>query len=206
MRDRGTHERSAIDAILDEGLLCHVGVDDGDGPVVTPMAYARVGARLYLHGAPGNRTLRLLASGAPACLTVTLLDGLVLARAAFHHSMNYRCVMLFGHGRAVEDEDEKRTASAALLEHMARGRSGDARPPSDAELRSTLVVSFPVVEGSAKVRTGGPIDEDDDLARPIWAGVVPFRFVAGDPVPEGGLPEGTATPPYASRYPPRGAG
>jgi len=204
MRERGTHERAVVDAIVDEGLLCHVGVLDGGSPVVTPMAYARIGDRLYLHGAPGNRTLRLLADGAPACITVTLIDGLVLARSAFHHSMNYRCVMLFGVGRAVEDREEKLAASAALLEHMARGRSADARRPTDAELRSTLVVSFPIEEGSAKVRTGGPKDDAEDLASPIWAGVVPLRLVAAGAVAEEGLREGTPTPPYASQYPDRG--
>jgi nitroimidazol reductase NimA-like FMN-containing flavoprotein (pyridoxamine 5'-phosphate oxidase superfamily) len=204
-RERGTHQRAVVDAILDEGLLCHVGVDD-DGPVVTPMAYARVGDRLYLHGAPGNRTLRLLADGTPACVTVTLLDGLVLARSAFHHSMNYRCVMLFGVGRAVEDDEEKLAASTALLEHMAAGRSADARLPNEAELRSTLIVSFPIEEGSAKVRSGGPIDDEEDREHPIWAGVVPLGLEAGAPVADDGLPGGTSTPPYAIRYPARGAG
>ena len=202
-RERGTHDRSVVDGILDEGLVCHVGVDDTDGPVVTPMAYARVGDHLYLHGAPGNRTLRLLAEGAPACVTVTLIDGLVLARSAFHHSLNYRCVMLFGTGRPVDDE-EKVVASRALLEHMAAGRSADARLPNDTELRSTLIVAFPVEEGSAKVRSGGPIDDDEDLASPIWAGVVPFALVAGAPVPDTGLPTGTATPAYVDPYPARG--
>jgi hypothetical protein len=189
-------------AILDEGLICHVGVNDGS-PVVTPMAYARVDDRLYLHGAPANRTLRTLASGAQACITVTLLDALVLARSAFHHSMNYRCVMLFGSGCAVEENAEKLEASAALLEHMARGRSADARTPTDSELRATLIVRFPVHEGSAKVRSGGPNDDEDDLTRPIWAGQVPFDLVALPAVPDDGLPEGTVMPPYATDYPSR---
>jgi uncharacterized protein len=192
-----------VEQILDEGLLCHVGVEDGGTPVVTPMAYARVDNHLYLHGAPGNRTLRLIADGVQACITVTLLDALVLARSAFHHSVNYRCVMVFGAGQAVEDPQEKLLASAALLEHMAPGRSGDARLPNDSELRSTLIVRFPIDEGSAKIRTGGPKDDDDDMDRPIWAGQIPFDLVARLGVPEDGLPEGTVVPPYAKSYPSR---
>jgi uncharacterized protein len=203
LKERGTHERAVVEQILDEGLLCHVGVDDGGTPVVTPMAYARVDDHLYLHGAPGNRTLRLIAGGVQACVTVTLLDALVLARSAFHHSMNYRCVMLFGSGCAVEDSEEKLLASAALLEHMARGRSRDARLPNDSELRSTLIVRFPIDEGSAKVRTGGPKDDEEDMDSPIWAGQIPFELVAHAGVPEDGLPMDTVVPPYARSYPPR---
>jgi nitroimidazol reductase NimA-like FMN-containing flavoprotein (pyridoxamine 5'-phosphate oxidase superfamily) len=203
MRERGTHDRAVVDAILDEGLLCHVGVNDGGTTVVTPMAYARIDDALYLHGAPGNRTLRLIADGAEVCVTVTLLDALVLARSAFHHSMNYRCVMLYGTGAAVEEAGEKVAASAALLEHMASGRSGDARMPTESELRSTLIVRFPIGEGSAKIRTGGPKDDDEDLDLPIWAGQIPFDLVAGPAVPADGLPEGTVVPAYATRYPSR---
>ena len=203
LRERGSHDRALVHAILDEGLLCHIGVNDGT-PVVTPMAYARVDEHLYLHGAPGNRTLRLVADGQEACVTVTLFDALVLARSAFHHSMNYRCVMLFGTGSAVDDPEEKLAASAALLEHMGPGRSADARMPTESELRSTLIVRFPIDEGSAKVRTGGPKDDEEDLAKPIWAGQIPFDLVARPAVPDDGLPEGTVVPPYAARYPRRG--
>jgi hypothetical protein len=168
------------------------------------MTYACVDEQLYLHGSPANRTLRLIADGAEACVTVTLLDALVLARSAFHHSMNYRCVMLFGTGTVVEDNAEKLAASAALLDHMAAGRSSDARMPTPSELRSTLIIRFPIDEGSAKVRTGGPVDDDEDLALPIWAGQIPFDLVAGTVVPEPDLPDGTVVPPYASRYPSRG--
>jgi hypothetical protein len=202
LKERGTHDQAVLYAILDEGLLCHVGVNDGT-PVVTPMAYARVDDHLYLHGAPGNRTLRLIADGVQACVTVTLLDALVLARSAFHHSMNYRCVMLFGAGAPVDDPAEKLAASAALLEHMAKGRSADARMPNASELRSTLIVRFPIDEGSAKVRSGGPKDDEEDLAKPIWAGQVPFDLVARPGIAEDGLPEGTVVPPYATKYPSR---
>jgi nitroimidazol reductase NimA-like FMN-containing flavoprotein (pyridoxamine 5'-phosphate oxidase superfamily) len=203
LKERGTHDRDIVNAILDEGLLCHVGVVDGDTPVVTPMAYARVDDHLYLHGAPGNRTLRLIAGGAAACVTISLVDALVLARSAFHHSMNYRCVMLFGAGAAVSDPAEKLAASAALVEHMAPGRSGHVRLPNESELRSTLIARFPIDEGSAKIRTGGPKDDDEDLGLPIWAGVIPFALVPGTGSPDEGLPDGTPVPRYAISYPDR---
>jgi len=195
-RERGSAERRVIDAILDEGYLCHVAFVDDDTPYAVPMAYARSGDVLYLHGASGNRTLRALAAGAPACVTVTLLDGLVLARSAFHHSMNYRSVMLFGSAGRVEDGTEELAAAAALLDHMAPGRSVDARPPTVAERRATLMLRFPIEEGAAKVRTGGPIEEPEDLALAVWAGVVPFELTQGAPVPEPDLADGVAAPSY----------
>jgi nitroimidazol reductase NimA-like FMN-containing flavoprotein (pyridoxamine 5'-phosphate oxidase superfamily) len=182
--ERGRYDWDTVAAILDEGLICHVGFSDGDRPWVVPMAFGRIGEELYLHGAPGNATLRTLAAGAHACLTVTLLDGLVLARSAFHHSMNYRSVMLFGQGEAVTDGDEKRAALLAIVEHMVRGRSGATRLPSAQELRATLVVRFPIEEGSAKVRTGGPIDDPADHQLPHWAGVIPLTVVRGEPQPD----------------------
>lgn len=202
-RDRGHHERAVIDAILDEGLLCHVGFTSGGAPFVVPMAYARVGDALYLHGAAANRTLRALAEGAEACVTVTLLDGLVLARAAFHHSMNYRCVMLFGRARRVVDEDEQQLASAALLDHMAPGRSADARPPRPAELRRTLILRFPIAEASAKVRLGPPIDDPEDMMLATWAGVIPVQLVAGPPIDDQHMAPGTPVPGYAAGHPRR---
>jgi len=198
-RERGTAERGVIDAILDEGYLCHVAFVDDGTPYAVPMAYARSGDLLYLHGASGNRTLRALAGGAAACVTVTLLDGLVLARSAFHHSMNYRSVMLLGSAARVRGAAGERAAVAALLDHMAPGRSTDARPPTDAERRATLILRFPIEEGSAKVRTGGPIEEPDDLALAVWAGVLPFELTPGEPVPEPDLADGVATPSYVAR-------
>jgi uncharacterized protein len=200
-RDRGSHQRAVIDAVLDEGLLCHVGFTSGGSPFVVPMAYARVGDALYLHGAAANRTLRALAGGTEACVTVTLLDGLVLARSAFHHSMNYRCVMLFGQASRVVDEDEQRVASAALLDHMAPGRSADARRPTPVELKSTIILRFPITEASAKVRTGPPLDEPQDMALATWAGVVPVQLVAGVPVADPSLPPGIPVPAYAAGHP-----
>jgi hypothetical protein len=171
-----------VNAILDEALVCHVGFVAEHGPVVLPMTYVRIGDALYLHGASANDMLRGLASDIDVCVTVTLLDGLVFARSAFHHSMNYRCVVLFGKAARVTDLTEMRTMAAGLLDHLAPGRSADARPPTDAELRATLVLRLAVSEGSAKVRTGGPIDDPEDLELAVWAGHVPMRLVAQSPI------------------------
>ncbi len=186
-------------------MLCHVGFTAGGSTYVVPMVHARVGEHLYLHGAAANRTLRALADGAQACVTVTLLDGLVLARSAFHHSVNYRCVMVFGHAERVVDEHEQVQASMALLDHMAPGRSGDARPPTPIELRATLIVRIAIDEASAKVRTGPPIDDAEDTVLPVWAGVLPLTLVAGTPVPDPLLPAGTVVPDYLTHYPDRGS-
>ena len=202
-RDRGHFERSAVNAILDEGLLCHVGFADEGETFVVPMAYARVGDVLYLHGAVANRTLRSLAAGVDACVTVTLLDGLVMARAALNHSMNYRSVMLFGTATRVMDKAEQLGASDAILDHVAPGRSRDARPPSEAELRSTSILRFPVSVGSAKVRTGGPLDDPDDLGLEVWAGEVPLELVAGPARPDPGLRGDPPLPSYLDPYPSR---
>lgn len=196
--ERGSHDRVVVDALLDEGLICHVGFDDGGSPVVLPTAYARIGDELYLHGAAANHMLRTLASGVEACITVTLLDGLVLARSAKHHSMNFRSVVLFGRGRKVTDDDEKRRALLRMVEHLAPGRGEDARPPNDTELTATLVVAFPIAEGSAKVRTGGPIEEPEDLALAVWAGELPLRLVAGAPVADAGV--AAPAPAYLTGY------
>ncbi|MBW3610952.1 MAG: pyridoxamine 5'-phosphate oxidase family protein [Actinobacteria bacterium] len=193
-RERGSHDRSVVEEILDEGLVAHVGVVADGGPIVTPMAYARIDGDLFLHGAAGNRTLRALAEGSALCLTVTLLDGLVLARSAIHHSMNYRCVVLYGRGHRVEDEAEKRRALAAVVDHVVPGRSAVARPPTSSELRATLVVRVPIVEASAKVRGGGPVDDDADLELPVWAGVIPVEVVADAPVGDSVLEAETTAP------------
>jgi uncharacterized protein len=199
-RERGDYDRELAYAILDEALICHVGFSTGQSPFVTPMTYARIDDTVYLHGAAGNRMLRALAEGAAACVTVTLLDGLVLARSAFHHSMNYRSVMLFGVPERVEDPDEKRAAVTALLEHMVPGRSADARGPSDSELVKTMFLRFAIDEGSAKVRTGPPLDDDDDLELGFWAGVVPFERVVLAPLPDAQLPDSVGVPEYLARY------
>jgi hypothetical protein len=191
---RGSHDRDLIHAILDEGLVCHVGFVDGGQPFVLPTTYARVGDRILLHGSTANRMLRALAGGAPACVTVTLLDGLVLARSAFHHSMNYRSVVLLGTATAVEDRGPKRAALEAVVEHVAPGRSRASRPPSDVEVDGTLVVAFPIAEASAKVRSGPPADDAEDLLLPHWAGVLPLRLAPGEPVPDPVLAPGIPVP------------
>lgn len=201
MAERGSHERAQIEAILDEGFVCHVGFASDEGTVVLPMAYGRDGDRLYLHGAPANHLLRSLGSEAPACVTVTLVDGLVLARSQFHHSINYRSVVLFGRCRLVEDPSEATSALATVVDHVVPGRTADARPPSDKERRATKVLCFIIEEGSAKVRTGGPKEEPEDLALPIWGGVIPLETAPQAPVPD--EPDGSATapaPPYATSY------
>ncbi len=191
---RGTFDRAAANAILDEAYLAHVAfVVDGE-PRVLPMTYGRDGEDLYLHGAVGNAMLRASA-GVEVCVTVTLLDGLVLARSAFHHSMNYRCVVLLGVAERVEDEERKRRALDVIVDHVVPGRSAVARPTTPAELRKTSVLRLPIQEGSAKVRAGGAIDDEDDLGLPVWAGCVPLRLVPDTPVPNDDLVAGLAAPP-----------
>ncbi|MEY2477390.1 MAG: uncharacterized protein QOG87_2705 [Actinomycetota bacterium] len=184
---RGRYERELVHAILDEALVCHVGFESEHGPVVLPTMHARVDDTVYLHGAVANAMLRTVAAGAPVCVTVTLLDGLVLARSAFHHSMNYRSVVVFGTATAVETREAKLAALEALIERIHPGRWTEARPPTDAELRQTLVVAVPLDEASAKVRSGPPIDDDEDYALDVWAGEIPLetRRLEGVPDPTG---------------------
>jgi hypothetical protein len=177
--DRGRYDRSTIDAILDEGLICHLGLVTDRGPIVLPTLFARVEDQIFLHGAPANAMLRELRSGVDACCTVTLVDGLVLARSAFHHSINYRSVVIFGRASLVDDEDQKAAALTALVDKVMEGRSREARMPTGKELRATLVISLPLDEASAKVRTGPPIDDEEDYGLPVWAGVLPLRTVGG---------------------------
>ena len=183
--DRGSFDRVLAHAILDEALVAHVGFVVDGRPAVLPMTYGRVDDTLYLHGAVGNGMLRA-ASGADVCVTVTLLDGLVLARAAMHHSMNYRCIVLYGRAERVDGEAEKRRAFDAVVEHSVAGRSAVARPANDLELRKTLVLRLPIDEASVKVRAGGPVDDPEDLGLPVWAGVVPVRLERGEPVADPG--------------------
>jgi len=205
-RERGTHEREAIDAILDEGLIAHLGIADEHGqPFVVPTLHARSGDVVYCHGSVASRTIKTLAGGAPACLTVSLIDGLVLARSAMHHSANYRSAMLLGTARLVEDHDEQLRAAEAIVEHIVPGRWGEVRPPSVLELRATAMLALPIDEASAKVRTGGPIDDEEDYSLPAWAGVIPLATRAGAPQPDARLAEGVPVPAHVSGYsrPPR---
>lgn len=182
--ERGDYDRATVNAILDAGLICHVGFALDGRPWVFPTAYARVGEEVYLHGATGNFGLRSLADGAEACVTVTIVDGLVVARSAFHNSINYRSVMLFGPAHKVDDASEKESAVMAIVEHLLPGRGADTRPPTPEELRSTLVVRIALTEASAKVRTGPPIDDEEDLALPHWAGVLPLSLLPAEPIPD----------------------
>jgi nitroimidazol reductase NimA-like FMN-containing flavoprotein (pyridoxamine 5'-phosphate oxidase superfamily) len=198
--DRGRYDRDQVHAILDEGLVAHVGLVSGDGPVVIPMLYGRDGDRLLLHGSTASRLMRGGAKGLDMCVTVTLVDGLVLARSAFHHSMNYRSVVVFGQATPVTDLAERRAALDLLVDHIVPGRGADVRPPSDKELRSTLVLALPLDECSVKLRTGPPIDDEEDLDRFTWAGVVPLTTVPGAPVPDPDLRNDPPVPAYASGY------
>ena len=179
---RASYEVETIHAILDEALICHVGFVVDDNPVVIPTIHWRQDDELYFHGSMASRMLRNLREGVDACVTVTLLDGLVLARSAFHHSMNYRSVVVFGKAREVTDREEKLRALTALVEHVVPGRSPDVRAPNESELRQTLVLALPIGEASAKIRTGGPIDDEEDYALPVWAGVVPLTLMKGTPI------------------------
>ena len=190
---RGSFDRQLAYDILDEGLVCHVSFVHEAQPVVLPMAYVRVDDRIYLHGSSKNRMLGVLASGAPACVAVTLLDGLVFARSQFHHSMNYRSVVLFGGAEDISDPEQKQRVLAALVDHLAPGRSLETRPGTRQELAATQVLAFPIVEASAKCRTGPPLDASDDLALPHWSGVVPLALQLGIPLADPTL-RGNATP------------
>ncbi len=202
LAERGRYDRATVRAILDEGLICHVGFAHEGRPWVFPTAYARIGEHLYLHGANANFALRSLADGAEACITVTLVDGLVLSRSAFHHSMNYRSVMLFACAEEVRDAEEKRAAVLAIVDHMVPGRTDGTRAPTDAELRKTLVVRVPLDEASAKVRTGPPVEDEEDFALDHWGGVLPLTLTAGEPVPddEARARFGTAVPAHVTRW------
>jgi len=188
--DRGRSDRTTVYEVIDEAYIAHVGfVVDGE-PRVLPMTYGRDVDVLYLHGAVGNAMLRA-SIDAEVCVTITLLDGLVLARSAFHHSMNYRSVVLVGTATKVDDEAAKRRAFEVIVEHVLRGRTQVARAAKDTELRKTLLLELPIEEGSAKVRVGGPIDDDEDMDLPVWAGVVPLRLVPGEPIqdPQQSIPD-----------------
>lgn len=197
---RGTYERETVYGILDEGFICHVGFNLEGKPFVIPTGYARVEDRLYIHGSQASRMLRKLKSGLDVCVTVTLIDGLVLARSAFHHSMNYRSVVVFGTASVVEDASEKLEALRAFSEQVVPGRWDEVRQPSENELKVTMVLSLPLVEVSAKVRTGPPLDDEDDYQLDVWAGELPLRLVASTPVGDPRLPLLIEPPSYVLNY------
>jgi uncharacterized protein len=197
---RGHFERETINAILDEAFICHVGFVVDEQPYVIPTAFARVENDLYLHGSAASRMLRNLAEGVNVCITVTHVDGLVVARSVFHHSINYRSVVILGNAIPVTDREEKNKALNAITEHIVPGRWADARWPTELELKATSVLKLPIEEASAKIRTGGPVDDVEDYAMPIWAGVLPLHIMTGQPIDDGRLDNGAKPPNYISNY------
>lgn len=197
---RGAYDRQLVYGILDEGFICHVGFTVEGQAFVIPTGYARVDAQLFIHGSQVSRMLRTLSSGIDVCVAVTLVDGLVLARSAFHHSINYRSVVMFGRARIVDDREAKLAALFAFSEQVIPGRWNDVREPTETELKATTVLALPLVEVSAKVRTGPPIDDEEDYALNVWAGVLPLRIAAGAPLSDPRLPETIEPPSYTLKY------
>jgi nitroimidazol reductase NimA-like FMN-containing flavoprotein (pyridoxamine 5'-phosphate oxidase superfamily) len=197
---RGNFDREVINSILDEAFICHVGfVADGQ-PYVIPTAYGRVGNDLYVHGSSASRLMRSLADGIDICVTVTLIDGLVLARSAFHHSINYRSIVIIGNAEMVTGDEEKIKALEAFTEHLIPGRWNDVRPPTDLELKATIVLRLPINEASAKMRTGDPVDDEADYTLSVWAGVLPLALKAGEPIPDARLNPDIEPQEYVQRY------
>lgn len=197
--DRGAYDRETIYAILDEGFICHVGFTAEHGPVVIPTGYGRIDDTLYIHGSAASRMLRTLQHGVDVCVTVTLVDGLVLARSAFEHSMNYRSVVAFGKARFVDDDEEKMRALFAISENIVRGRWDAVRKPTAQEMKATSVLAVPLAEASAKVRTGPPKDDEEDYNLPVWAGVVPIRLEYKEPVTDEKMKFDVPVPEHARR-------
>jgi nitroimidazol reductase NimA-like FMN-containing flavoprotein (pyridoxamine 5'-phosphate oxidase superfamily) len=204
--DRGSHDWTTINQILDAGFLAHVAFCVDTQPFVIPTLYGRDGERLYLHGSAASRMLRELETGIPACVTVTLVDGLVLARSAFDHSMNYRSIVAFGSARKVVDPEQKLKSLRVISEHLIAGRWADVRGPSEKELKATTVLEFSIEEASAKVRNGPPLDDESDYGLPVWAGVLPLELKSRPPIPDDQLGEGITLPDYVRRYDARLAG
>lgn len=197
---RGAFDRTTVYSILDEAFICHVGfVTDGQ-PYVIPTGFARVGNDLYIHGSSASRMMRSLAAGIDVCVTVTLIDGLVLARSAFHHSVNYRSVVVLGKAELVEDPKEKNEALEAFTEHIVPGRWPEIRWPNEIELKATTVLKLPIDEASAKIRTGDPVDDEEDYAMGVWAGILPLTLNVRTAVPDARLNDGIDVPQYVSEY------
>jgi nitroimidazol reductase NimA-like FMN-containing flavoprotein (pyridoxamine 5'-phosphate oxidase superfamily) len=197
---RGAYDEETLHAILDEGLVCHVGFAMEGQPYVMPMTYARDGDQILIHGSKASRAMKVIAAGADVCVTVTHNDGLVLARSAFHHSMNYRSVVVLGKGRAIDDPEEKLDAFRRYFDRVIPGRWSEVRPPNAVEMNQTLMVAIPIDEASAKARTGPPSDEAEDYALDVWAGVIPMETIASPPEPDDQLRDGIAAPDYAIGY------
>jgi nitroimidazol reductase NimA-like FMN-containing flavoprotein (pyridoxamine 5'-phosphate oxidase superfamily) len=197
---RGKYDAETVYGILDKGFVCHVGFSVDGQPYVIPTNYGRTDETLYLHGSAASRMLRTLSKGVPVCVTVTHLDGLVLARSAFHHSVNYRSVVIVGTARLVEDPAEKMEALRLFTEHVVKGRWEEIRWPNEQEMKATTVLALPLEEVSAKVRTGGPIDDEADYTLPVWAGVLPLETVAKAPEPDAQRKNDPALPEYLKSY------
>ena len=197
---RGSRDWGSINAILDAGFLAHVGFCVDGQPFIIPTLYGRDGEKLYLHGSAVSRMLRELETGIPTCVTVTLVDGLVLARSAFHHSMNYRSVVAFGSARKIADPGQKVESLRIISEHIIPGRWADVRKPSEKELKATTVLEFSISEASSKVRSGPPLDDENDYDLPVWAGVLPLAITSRPPVPDDRLIKGVTLPDYVRRY------
>jgi nitroimidazol reductase NimA-like FMN-containing flavoprotein (pyridoxamine 5'-phosphate oxidase superfamily) len=197
---RANYDPTAIKSILDEALICHLGFVSAGQPYVIPTIHARWEDQLLIHGSQASRMLRIVREGVDVCVTVTLLDGIVLARSAFHHSLNYRSVVVLGRAVEIRNRDERLDAMRRLVEHVVPGRWSDARKPNDVELKQTMILRLPLSEASAKIRTGGPTDDEEDYALPIWAGVLPLQPTAQLPIADPRLNPAIAIPPYVSRY------
>lgn len=197
---RGSFDREVVNAIIDQALYCHVGFVHHGSPFVIPTLHVRIGDNLYVHGSAASRMLRTASEGIPLCITVTHIDGLVLARSAFHHSVNYRSVVVLGTATETEDAAEKNRVLEALVEHIIPGRWADARPPAPKELAATSVLCMPITEASAKIRAADAADDEEDYALPVWAGTIPLRVVSGAPAPDARLTDGIELPPYVSNY------
>ncbi|MEO0394518.1 MAG: pyridoxamine 5'-phosphate oxidase family protein [Cyanobacteria bacterium P01_A01_bin.137] len=197
---RGHYDLETVYSILDAGLICHVGFAMEEQPFVIPTAYGRLDNQLFIHGSPASRMLKSLQQGINVCVTVTLLDGLVLARSAMHHSMNYRSVVLFGTAELVSDREEKLKALYAFTEHVVPGRWAETREPNEQELTATTVLALPIDEASAKIRTGPPVDDAADYDLPYWAGVIPLRMQLGEPIVDPKLTEGIGVPEHVETY------
>ena len=198
---RGSHDRAIIHEILDIGFLAHVGFQVEGQPFVIPTLFGRDGEKLYMHGSAASRMLSHLEGGVPACVTVTVVDGLVLARSAFHHSMNYRSVVAFGTARKIDDPAKKMSALRVISDHLIAKRWDDVRQPNAKELKATSVLEFLIEEASAKIRTGPPVDDDEDYTLPIWAGILPLKLTATQPIPDPRLSSEIPTPEYVTQYP-----
>ncbi len=197
---RGVYDRETINSILDEAFICHVGFNVYGQPYVIPTGFARIGGDLMIHGSSVSRMMKTLAGGVDVCVTVTLIDGLVLARSAFHHSMNYRSVVILGKAEIVADADDKNKALEAFTNHVIPGRWAEVRWPTELELKATTVLRLPITEASAKIRTGDPVDDDEDYSRQVWAGVLPLTLTAGEPIADAKLNSRIEIPDYVNAY------